>query len=239
MSKLKWVLIVVILANAFVCVGERSMDVRIISIDEGQEASKKIGFAYSLDEQKRAKFEEFAVNNNGDYAVLMRAFTAFITVNVYDSSGNFMFSYKFRTGQHVLLFWKGDILGIYLCKSKRILYYDRQGDLAECFELLDTQGSRDFILETIEAHRVEKDDGIAYYASNNGINEDSRREKMFLLKDDGADVTILYKADGGSVYRLITVVVVVIVAAVVIFIRKKAWCHSQLDHHQKSGHGKE
>lgn len=215
MSKLKWILIMVILANAFVCVGERSMDVRIISIDEGQEASKKIGFAYSLDEQKRAKFEEFAVNNNGDYAVLMRAFTSFITVNVYDSNSEFMFSYKFHTGQHVLLRWRGDALGIYLCKSGSILYYDSQGNLIESAELLDEEINRDFVLQTIEAHRVEMDDGTVYYASNNGISEDSRREKKYLLRDNGEGVTTLYVAERGNGLKWIIAAVVIIVIFIV------------------------
>ena len=75
---------------------------------DGQEKSKNIGFVFSLDEQRRARFEEFAVSDNGIYAVLMRAFTSFITGNVYDSNSEFMFSYKFHTGQHVLLRWRGN-----------------------------------------------------------------------------------------------------------------------------------
>lgn len=59
------------------------------------------------------------------------------------------------------------------------------------------------------------DDGTVYYASNNGISEDSRREKKYLLRDNGEGVTALYVAEKGNGLKWIIAAVVIIAILIV------------------------
>lgn len=192
--KIKITILVIGIIINNILIGFSELETLPFDMEEAAKLSEKIHCSFHMNEEKNEKFEEFAISNNGDYAVLIREGLSNIIVNVYDEKCDFLYSYTFNTAQHVLLLWDESFLGVFLSRSSVILYYDNQGTLEKCEKVLSTKNNNKAISDITGAERIIIG-GSEYFASNDGIREDHRKEKsMLLVKYKNGETAVLYEA---------------------------------------------
>ena len=192
--RIKIAILVMYIILKHTVIGCNMLETLPFDIEDGETLSERIHYSFHTVEEKKGKFEEFAISNNGDYAVLIREGFSDIVINVYDKNRDFIYSYTLNTAQHVLLLWDESFLGVFLSRSSVILYYDNQGTLEKCEKVLSTKNNNKAISDITGAERIIIG-GNEYFASNDGIRENHRKEKsMLLVKYKNGETAVLYEA---------------------------------------------
>ena len=177
--RIKIAILVMYIILKHTVIGCNMLETLPFDIEDGETLSERIHYSFHTVEEKKGKFEEFAISNNGDYAVLIREGFSDIVINVYDKNRDFIYSYTLNTAQHVLLLWDESFLGVFLSRSSVILYYDNQGTLEKCEKVLSTKNNNKAISDITGAER---------------IIIGGKEKSMLLVKYKNGETAVLYEA---------------------------------------------
>lgn len=187
-------------------------------VDEAywEEYLDKHEFQFYRDEVLHKTFKTFAVNENGEFAILIMEGSHSGYVNVYDESGNFEYALflKNEDGSKVTVTWEDGNVGVFFARAHALFLFDDDGQCVGIFDVLG-EGYASYL----EKHNCKNDK--VYYARGTwallSINN------TLTLVESAGEEQIIYSAKATSSWMsaVILIIVIAVVISVVLYIKHK------------------